>query len=153
MNLFWKKTNSTYSWLMKSDGSVDWDILPIIYDNATLELYYNENCKYSLWYKLSKNLLWKEMKYADIINENTWEIFSFQVSNIFFAKVINNDLKILAKIWNEIKLYENFWKTTKQIAIDEDKIEITPLWYFNYFVTYDEQYFYPLILKENYWKK
>jgi len=137
-----------YEWILKSDNSVDWNILPILYDNAKIELYKNENQRYTLWYKKSTNLLWSELKYADLIDEITWETFSFQVKNIFLATIYQNDFKILALVWNEIKLYENFWKSEKLIENDWDKIELTPLWYYDMFVSYDDNYYYPLILNE-----
>lgn len=137
-----------YEWIMKSDGSTQWDILPIIYDNAKIELYKNENNRYTLWYKVSKNLIWQEIKYADIVNEITGETFSFQVKNIFFAQMIHNDLKVLALVWDEIKLYENFWKSQKLIETDGDKKETTPFGYYNMFLSYDDNYYYPLILNE-----
>lgn len=138
-----------YKWIMNSQKDIKWDILPIIYDNAQIELFKNQNKKYSLWYKTSSNLLWKDIKYADIIDEVSWETFSFQVKNIFFAKIINDDLKVIALVWDEIKIYENFWKSQKFIEIDWDKKDITPLWYYDMFVSYDYNYFYPLILTEN----
>lgn len=137
-----------YEAIMKSDNSVEWDILPILYDNATIELYKNADKRYTLAYKKSTNLFWKELKYADIIDENTWETFSFQVSNIFIAKIVNNDFKILAKVWNELKIYENFWKSEKLIESDWDKSELTPLWYFDMFVSYDDDFYYPLVLND-----
>lgn len=138
-----------YLWILASDNSVQWDILEIIYDTAVIELYKNENIRYTLAYKKTKNLLWWEMKYADIINEVTGETFSFQVKNIFLAKIIENDLKVLALVWDEIKLYENFWKSEKLIEPDGDKKEITPLWYYDMFISYDDNYYYPLILNEH----
>lgn len=137
-----------YLWIMSSDNSVQWEILEIIYDTAIIELYKNEHIRYTLAYKKSKTLLWWEIKYADIINEITGETFSFQVKNIFLAKIIENDLKVLALVWNEIKLYENFWKSQKLIEPDWDKKEVTPLWYYDMFVSYDDNYYYPLILNE-----
>lgn len=137
-----------YEWILRSDNSVEWNILPILYDNAKIELYKNQNQRYTLWYKISTNLLWSEIKYADIIDEITWETFSFQVKNIFLAIIYQNDLKVLALVWDKIKLYENFWKSEKLIENDWDKKEITPLWYYDMFVSYDDNYYYPLILNE-----
>lgn len=137
-----------YEWILKSDNSIEWNILPILYDNAKIELYKNQEQRYTLWYKVSTNLLGNEIKYADIINEITGETFSFQVKNIFLATIQNNDVKILALVGNEIKLYENFWKSQKLIENDGDKKEMTPLWYYDMFVSYDDNYYYPLILNE-----
>lgn len=147
LEIKWKKI-WPYEWIIKSDNSVEWNVLPILYDNAKIELFKDSSLRYSLWYKISKNLLWKEIKYADIINENTWETFSFQVSNIFLATIFENDLKVLALVWEELKLYENFWKSEKLIENDWDKKELTPLWYFDMFVSCDDEFYYPLILNE-----
>lgn len=144
--------NNTVYWPYEAIYYPNWemrgDINPIIYDNAEIDLNW-DNVSYVFCYKISKNIFWKEIKYVDIICEQTWETFSLQVSNIFMIKVIWNDLKILAKIWDNLKFYENFWKTEYDIEPDWDKKEITPLWYYNMFVRYDEQYYYPIIIDEN----
>jgi hypothetical protein len=44
-----------------------------------------------------------------------------------------------------LKLYENFSKTTKNIEADGDKTELTPLGYYDMYVSYDDNYFYPEI--------
>lgn len=137
-----------YEWILKSDNSIEWNILPILYDNAKIELYKSQEQRYTLGYKVSTNLLGNEIKYADIIDEITGETFSLQVKNIFLAIIQNNDVKILALVGNEIKLYENFWKSQKFIENDGDKKEMTPLWYYDMFVSYDDNYYYPLILNE-----
>ncbi len=139
------KENWPYEAIYYPNWNTDWDINPIIYDNAVIELNW-DSVSYVLCYKISRNILWMQMKYADIINEQTWEIFSFQVSNIFLIKVINDDIKVLAKIWDELKYYEDFWKTEYTIESDWDKKELTPLWYYNMFVRYDDDYYYPLIV-------
>lgn len=138
-----------YQWILSSDNATKWEILEIIYDTAIIELYKNENIRYTLAYKKSKTLLWWEIKYADIIHEVTGETFSFQVKNIFLAKIIENDVKILALVWNKIKLYENFWKSEKLIESDGDKKELTPLGYYDMFISYDDYYYYPLILNQH----
>jgi len=135
-----------YEWIMHSDNSIEWDILPIIYDNAIIELYKNSENRYSLCYKKSKNLFWKEIKYTDIVNENSWETFSLQTDNIFVAKIDGNDIKIICKVWEEIKMYSNFWKQEILIESDWDKTELTPLGYYDMFVRYDNNFYYAINL-------
>ncbi len=141
----WKKI-WPYEWIMKSDWSIVWDILPIIYDNSIIDLYENSWNRFSLCYKKSKNLFWKEIKYADIVNENSWETFSLQTDNIFAAITTWNDINIVCKIWEQIKMYSNFWKLEYLIESDWDKNELTPLWYHDIFVRYDNDFYYPVFL-------
>lgn len=88
------------------------------------------------------------MNYAEIIDMQSGETFSLQVSNIFLVKVVNGDIKMLVKVGDELKWYENFGKTEYSIEPDGDKKEITPLGYFDMFVRYDNDYYYPVILDE-----
>lgn len=136
-----------YIWIKKSSWEITWDILPIIYDESIIELKW-VSTSYSLCYKISKNLLWKEINYADLVDEKTWETFSFQVSNIFVIKIIKNDIKLIASVWNELKFFENFWKKSIKIENDWDKRELTPLWDYDSFIAYDNDYYYPIILNE-----
>lgn len=135
-----------YHAILHSDGKVEGNILPIIYDNATIELYASPSDRYSICYKQSKNILGKQIDYVDIIHEVTGETFSLQTDNIFVAKIVDGDLHIICKIGNEIRLYSNFWKTEMHIEIDEDKSELTPLWYHDIFIGYTDEYFFPIYL-------
>ena len=134
-----------YSAIKYSNWDVKWDILEILYDNAIIELSDNKN-SFVLCYKKTKSLFWKDLIYADLVNEKTAETFSFQVSNIYLLKIIDADIKMIAKVWNELKFFSNFWRQTVNIESDWDKTELTPLWYFETFVTYDDSYYYPLFL-------
>lgn len=145
-NINWKE-NWPYEAIMYANGRTDWDINPIIYDNAEIELNW-ETVSFVLWFKKTKNIFWKEIKYADIISEQTWEIFSLQINNIFMIKIINDDMKIIAIVWDEIKFYENFWKSEILLEPDWDKKELTPLGYYNMYVSYDNDYYYPLIIDD-----
>jgi len=137
-----------YEAIMKSSWEKNWEILDIFYDNATIDLKWEKN-SYSIWYKKSKSLFWKTIQYLDLIDEESFETFSFQISNIFLLKIIDNDIKIIAKLWNELKFFENFWRKVINIESDWDKKDLTPLSYFDIFVIYDDKYFYPLFLN---WK-
>lgn len=147
--MYYTKINNKEFWpyeaIMHSWGDTEGDIRPIIFDNAEIDINWN-TVNYSLCYKISKNLFWKEIKYADIINESSGEVFSFQVNNIFLIKVYEEDLKLLARIWENLKFYENFWKTDLDIEPDWDKADLEPLWYFDMFLSYDDDFYYPLIL-------
>ena len=136
-----------YEAVVYQDGSTKGDIRPILYDAAIIRLS-DGTRSFAMGYKISKNLFGKELNYAEIIDMQTGETFSLQVSNIFLMKVIRGDLKILAKIGSELKWYENFWKTEYQIEPDGDKKEVTPLGYFDMFIRYDDDYYYPIILDE-----
>lgn len=139
------KVNWPYEAIYHPNGEIEWDINPIIYDNAEIELNW-ENTSFVLCYKISKNIFWSEIKYADIINEMTWEIFSFQANNIFMIKIVWDDVRVLAKVWDDLKYYENFWKIEYNIEPDWDKKDLTPLWYYNMYVRFDDDYYYPLII-------
>ena len=136
-----------YEAIVHSDGSTEGDIRPILYDTAIIDLK-DENKSFSLGYKTSKNLFGKELSYAEIIDMQTGDTFSLQVSNIFLVKVVNGDPKILVKIGEELKWYENFGRTEYKIEADGDKKEVTPLGYFDMFVRFDDDYYYPVILDE-----
>lgn len=139
-----------YQWLLFSNNTTEWDIAPIIHDQAHISLYKNEQLKFTLGYKISKNIFWKQIVYADLINETTQEVYSFQVNNIFFLDIIHNDIKLIWLLGNEIIFYENYGKTCKKIEIDKDKTEITPLWYYDMFLSYDDDFYYPEVLRENF---
>ena len=141
------RTFGPYEAVIHSDGSTEGDIRPILYDTAIVELS-DGNHSFSLGYKTSRNLFGKEIAYADIIDMQSGESFSLQVANIFLAKVVAGDLKILAKVGSELKWYENFGKTEYKIEADGDKKEVTPLGYFDMFIRYDDDYYYPIILDE-----
>ncbi len=134
-----------YMAIKDSIWNVKWDILPIIYDNADIELS-NWKVSYSLCYKVSKNLFWKEIVYVDLIDEKSWEAFSYQVKNIYFLKIWEQDIHLIARVWDELKYFSNFWRTNTNIESDWDKVDLTPLWYFDTFITYDDNYYYPLFL-------
>lgn len=138
-----------YNAIKDSKWNVKWDILPIIYDNADLQLT-NGKVFYSLCYKVSKNLFWKELVYADLVDEESWETFSYQVKNIYFLRVFKDDIHMIARVWDELKYFSNFGRKNINIESDWDKAELTPLWYFDTFITYDDNYFYPLFLD---WEK
>lgn len=133
--------------IVYSDGTTKGDIRPILYDAAIIELSGAEK-SFSLGYKISKNIFGKELHSAEIIDMKSGETFSLQVSNIFLAKVVDNDLKLLVKIGSELKWYENFGRTEYKIEADGDKKEVTPLGYFDMFVRFDDDYYYPVILDE-----
>lgn len=142
------RTFGPYEAVVYSDGTTKGDIRPILYDAAIIQLSDNTH-SFAMGYKISKNLFGKELHYVEIVNIKSGETFSLQVSNIFLMKVVTGDLKILAKIGNELKWYENFGKTEYQIEADGDKKEITPLGYFDMFIRYDDDYYYPIILDGN----
>lgn len=134
-----------YEAIKYSSWEVKWDILAILYDNAIIELS-DENKSFILCYKKSKSLFWKDIIYADLVNEKTRETFSFQVSNIYLIKIIKWDINMMAKVWNELKFFSDFWRKSVKIESDWDKSELTPLWYFETFITYDDNFYYPLFL-------
>lgn len=138
-----------YLGIKHSTWEVEWNILPIIYDESIIDLKWSDWTKYALCYKTSKSLMWSDIDYADLVNESTWETFSFQVSNIFVLRIINGDINLIAQVWKELKLYKNFWKTTVTLETDWDKAKITPLGYYDVFVSYDNTYYYPVILNED----
>lgn len=142
------RTFGPYEAVVYSDGTSKGDIRPILYDTAIIVLSDNTR-SFAMGYKVSKNLFGKELGYAEIIDMQSGETFSLQVSNIFLMKVVSGDLKILAKIGNELRWYENFGKTEYKIEADGDKKEITPLGYFDMFIRYDDDYYYPIILDED----
>lgn len=137
-----------YEWIINSENKVKWNVLPIFYDTATIELKDNIN-SFTIGYKVTNSIFWKQIKSADIINENTWETFSLQVNNIFVCKVVNWSPEIIALVWDELKLYKDFWKTSIAIEQDWDKKNIVPLGEFDMFIWYNQDYYYPIFLREN----
>ncbi len=140
------RTVGEYSAVWYPDGKIDGDMRPIIYDAATIELS-DSKASFILGYKESKNLFGLSISYTDIINVDTGESFSFQVNNIYLIKIIDWDPKVIARVGEQLRYYENFWSTEWGIEPDWDKKELTPLGYYEYFLKFDEEYFYPLILR------
>lgn len=147
LEINWKKI-WPYLGIKYSNWKVEGNILPIIYDESIIDLKWTNWDSYFLCYKTSKNLMWKEIDYADLVNEETWESFSFQVSNIFVLKIISWDINLIAQVWKGLKYYKNFWKIVTTLETDWDKAKITPLGYYDVFVSYDNNYYYPVILNE-----
>lgn len=152
LEIAWKKI-WPYEAIKYSNWEVKWDILPLLYDNAIINLSW-DNKKFTLCYKKSKSLFWKEMIYADLVDEETAETFSFQVSNIYILKILKNDINMIAKVWKELKYFSDFWRKEMNVESDWDKSELTPLWYYETFISYDDNYFYPIYfdwLSHNTW--
>lgn len=137
-----------YEWIINSENKVKWNVLPIFYDTATIELKDNIN-SFTIGYKVTNSIFWKQIKSADIINEITWETFSLQVNNIFVCKVFNWSPEIIALVWDKLKLYKDFWKTSIDIEQDWDKKNIVPLGEFDMFVWFTQDYYYPIFLWGN----
>lgn len=137
-----------YEWIINSENKVKWNVLPIFYDTATIELKDNIN-SFTIGYKVTNSIFWKQIKSADIINEITWETFSLQVNNIFVCKVFNWSPEIIALVWDKLKLYKDFWKTSIDIEQDWDKKNIVPLGEFDMFVWFTQDYYYPIFLWDN----
>lgn len=137
-----------YEWIINSENKVKWNVLPIFYDTATIELKDNIN-SFTIGYKVTNSIFWKQIKSADIINEITWETFSLQVNNIFVCKVFNWSPEVIALVWDKLKLYKDFWKTSIDIEQDWDKKNIVPLGEFDMFVWFTQDYYYPIFLWGN----
>ena len=135
----------SYEAIMYPDGRTEGDMMPILYDTATISLA-DATARYILCYKRSKNLFGKELRYADLVHELTGETYSFQVSNIFFLKVVAGDPRLLGRVGDELRLYENFGKTEHAIESDGDKPELVPLGYYDMFVGYTDRGYYPIFL-------
>lgn len=137
-----------YEALIYPDGSTKGDMRPILYDAAMISLV-GTGRSFALGHKISKNLFGKDLHYADVIDMQSGESFSLQVSNIFLLKVVSEDVKILAKVGDTLRWYQNFGKTEFLIEPDGDKKELTPLGYFDMYIRYDDDFYYPIILDEN----
>jgi len=141
----WKKVKD-YQAIWYANGKREWDMLPIIADQAVIGLS-DGTISYALGYRTSRNLFGKTFSYADVVNMESWEAFSFQVENIFYLGVINGDPKMIARTKDGLKLYENFAQSVKNIEPDADKATLTPLGYYNMFVSYDKDAYYPEIFR------
>lgn len=133
-----------YESIAYPNGDISGDIRPILYDTAHIKLL-DANKSYSLCYKESKNLSGKKIAYVDIVDMETGVFFSLQVSNIYYIDVFEWQPHIVAKIGKELRYYKDFWVIQKPIEPDGDKWDLTPLWVFDMFLSYDDDYYYPLI--------
>ncbi len=136
-----------YESIWYSDGKKEGNMLPLLYDVATIILK-DEKASFALCYKKSSSLFGGEIKYADIVDMKTGEFFSLQTSNIFHFSVVDGDPKIILKIGKELKFYENFGKTELVVEPDGEKTDLTPLGYFDSFVGIDpdDGLYIPIIL-------
>lgn len=140
-----------YTAIQHPNGDIQWDIRPILYDTAHIHLI-DTIASYALCYKETKSLSGKKIAFVDIVNMADGIFFSLQVSNIYYCDVFDWQPHIIAKIGKELVYFENFWKSQKPIEADGDKHELTPLGAFDMFVTYDDDYYYPLIFSGDHQK-
>lgn len=133
-----------YEAIQHPNGDTEWDIRPILYDTAHINLL-DKDKSFSLCYKETKNLSGKKIAFVDVVDMSDGSFFSLQVSNIYYFDVFAGVPHIVWKVWNDLICFENFGKTQSPIEADGDKHELTPLWAFDMFLTYDDDYFYPLI--------
>lgn len=125
----------------------DGDMRPLLHDAARVVLS-DSGLEFALGFRRSKNLLGKEVKFADVVDLATCESFSVPAETVFLAAVIGGDFKLMAKIGEEIVTYANFGRTEYRIEPDGDKAELTPLGYYDTFVRYvpgDDEFYYPLM--------
>lgn len=136
-----------YLAIMHPNGETEGDIRPILYDTAELTLL-DAKKSYSLCFKEAASLGGKTISYVDVIDMETGLFFSLQVSNIYYFGVFDGVPHIIGRVGDSLVYFENFGK--KQIAIepDGDKQELTPLGAFDMFLTYDDNYYYPLIFSQ-----
>lgn len=145
----WKIIGS-YNAIYYSYGSSEWNFSSIIHPTAKIQLQWKDS-HFSLWYREKKGFFgfWKKEKFIDVINMETGNIFSFPVSTIFFAKVFENDLKIITKYKESLKFYEYFKESNIKIEPDWYNEELRPFWAYDVFIGYnDNGIYFPLIYNE-----
>jgi hypothetical protein len=96
-----------YEAIWYPDGKKEGNMLPLLYDVATVTLKDNQK-SFALCFKKSSSLFGGAIQYADIVDMATGEFFSLQTSNIFHFSVVGGDPKVILKIGKELKFYENF---------------------------------------------
>jgi hypothetical protein len=133
-----------YEAIQYPNNDIKWDIRPILYDTATINLM-DTSKSYALCYKEVKNLSGKKIAFVDVVDMSNWEFFSLQVSNIYYFSVFESIPHIVWKVWDALVYFQNFWKSQKPIEADGDKHELTPLGAFDMFLTYDDDHYYPMI--------
>ncbi|MBP9779781.1 hypothetical protein KBD33_04140 [Candidatus Gracilibacteria bacterium] len=136
-----------YEAIQYPNGDIKGDIKPILYDTASIHLL-DQLQSFALCYKESKNLSGKKVSFVDVVNMESGEFYSLQVSNIYYFNVFAGIPHIIGKVGNNLVYYEKFGKSLKPVEADGDKHELTPLGAFDMFLTYDDNYFYPLIFSE-----
>lgn len=133
-----------YEAIQYPNGDVQWDIRPILYDAAIIHLLDTKK-SYALCYKETKSISWKKVQFVDVVDMETSLFFSLQVSNIYCFMVTDGTPHIIAKVGKELLYFKDFAKTLQKVEADGDKWELTPLGAFDMFLTYDEDYYYPII--------
>jgi hypothetical protein len=110
-----------------------WPIEQVLYDTGIFRLH-SLMTSWAFWLRESKSLLGKMIMSVDIINQETWEFFTLQPTNIFYFNVFDNWPVVVIQIGKELRLYENFWKTSIELESDGDKSVLVPLGYGSMFV-------------------
>ncbi len=138
-----------YEAIWYPDGRKEGNMLPLLYDVATISLK-DEKKSFVLCFKKSSSLFGGAIQYADVVDMASGEFFSLQASNIFHFSVENGDPKVIIKIGKELKFYEDFWKKELVVEPDGEKTDLTPLGYFDTFVGIDpvDGLYIPIILSE-----
>ncbi len=140
-----------YTAIQYPNNDIKWDISPILYDTASISLM-DDMASYALCYKETQNLSGKKIAFVDVVNMADGTFFSLQVSNIYYCDVFDGRPHIIAKIGKELTYFENFGKSTRPIEPDGDKHELTPLGAFDMFLSYDDDYYYPLLFSGDHQK-
>jgi hypothetical protein len=96
-----------YEAIWYPDGRKEGNMLPLLYDVATISLK-DEKKSFVLCFKKSSSLFGGAIQYADVVDMASGEFFSLQASNIFHFSVENGDPKVIIKIGKELKFYEDF---------------------------------------------
>lgn len=91
-------------------------------------------------------MLGKKTQKIDIINERTGEFVTIFADNIYAASPKQETLTLIARVGEEIRVYENGIKQNISIEIDGDKSDLTPLGAYDMYVRYDDEYYYPYVL-------
>lgn len=136
-----------YKAILHANGDIEWDIRPILYDTASITLL-DATKSYALCYKEARILGGRNVAYVDVVDAETGFFFSLQVSNIYYFGVFEWIPHIIAKVWDTLVYFENFWKKEVPVEPDGDKSDLTPLGAYDMFISYDTEYYYPLIFSK-----
>ncbi len=143
----WGRELWPYEAIQYPNGSIQWDIRPILYDSADIVLM-DTKVSYALCYKESKSISGKKIQFVDVVDMDTGIFFSLQVSNIYCFRVTDGVPHVIAKVGKELLYFKDFAQTVLKVEADGDKWELTPLGDFDMFITYDDNYFYPIIFSK-----
>ena len=110
-----------------------WPIEQVLYDTGIFKLH-SPYSQWGLWLRESKTFLGKELLSVDVINLWTGEFFTLQPTNIFYFNIFSTWPVVIVQIGKELRMYQDFGKSSIELESDGDKGILVPLGYGSIFV-------------------